>query len=224
MTITDDFYFEVQQAVARHQPELSVSRISSLIILEGPFLVYGNDGPTNTPNGVFDSYLIEAGIAANFPEKEPLVFEKGGRIPRTADRHVFPEYGNCCLGVWEEWLLSARDHQFASFLTGPMHDYFLGQTYYETHGEWPFGERSHGKLGILEAYADLLGIASNESTIAEYLKLLSRHTIKGHVSCPCGSRLRLRKCHGEDINRLRRKIPPHIAKKMHTSITSSRKT
>ncbi len=223
VTILDDFYSEVQQAVAKHQPELSVARIDRFIVLEGPFLVYGKDGPSNTLNGVFDSYQIKAGIPAGFPEKEPVVFEEGGRIPRISDRHVFPKDGSCCLGVWEEWLLTAPDHRFASFLTGPMHDYFVSQTYYEAHGVWPFGERSHGKLGVLEAYGDLLGIALNETTIAEYLKLLSRQTIKGHTLCPCGSGLRLRKCHLEDLYQLRQKISPTIAKKMHDSITLTKK-
>jgi len=39
-----------------------------------------------------------------------------------------------------------------------MHDYFVSQTYYETNGEWPFGERSHDGLGVLESYADLMGL------------------------------------------------------------------
>jgi len=224
MTISNDFYSEVLQAVAKHQPELSVSRVDRLIVLEGRFLVYGKDGPTDTPNGVFDSYQIKAGVTAGFPEEEPVVFEEGDRIPRTADRHVFPKDGNCCLGVWEEWLLTATDHRFATFLTGPMHDYFVSQTYFETHGVWPFGERSHGKLGVLEAYGELLGVAQNEKTISEYLKLLSRQTIKGHALCPCGSGLRLRKCHGEDLDNLRRKIPPAIAEKMHSSITPTKKS
>lgn len=211
MTISDGFFSEVQQAVAKHQPELTVSRTDSLIILEGLFVVSGPAGP-------FDSYQIKAGITSGFPAEEPVVFEEGGRIPRIADRHVFPEHGNCCLGVWEEWLLTAQDHGFDTFLTGPMHDYFVSQTYFEVDGVWPFGERSHGRLGMLEAYADLLGIALDVKLIANYLNVLSRETIKGHVFCPCGSGRRLRQCHVADLERLRRKISPVMAKRMCSTI------
>lgn len=138
MTIPDALYSEVQKAVAQHQPELSVSRTERLIILEGQFLACGPDGPVDTPDGVFDSYKIQAGVTAGFPAEEPVVFETGGRIPRIADRHVFPEGGNCCLGVWEEWLLTAPDHRFETFLTGPMHDYFVSQTHFEVNGSWPY--------------------------------------------------------------------------------------
>lgn len=224
MTISDEFYSEVQQAVAKHQPELSVSRADSSIILEGRFLVYGSDGPIDSPNGVFDSFEIRAEVAELFPAQEPAVFEIGGRIPKTVDRHVFPKDGDCCLGVWIEWLIKAPDHRFATFLTGPMQDYFFSQTYYETNGVWPYGERSHGKLGVLEAYGDLLGLPSDEKTISAYLRLLSRKAIKGHSLCPCGSGRRLRNCHGDDIEQLRRIIPPAIAKRMYQTIVPTKKS
>lgn len=211
MTISDGFFSEVQQAIAKHQPELTVSRAHGLIILDGSFVVSGPAGP-------FDSYQIKAGITAGFPAEEPAVFEEGSRIPRIADRHVFPKDGNCCLGVWEEWLLTAPDHRFETFLTGPMHDYFVSQTYYEAHGVWPFGERSHGILGITESYADLLGIAPDKKIIADYLHLLSRQTIKGHARCPCGSGRRLRQCHSDDLQRLSREIPPFMAKRMYRTV------
>ncbi|WP_240602819.1 SEC-C metal-binding domain-containing protein [Paracoccus endophyticus] len=212
MTIPDALFSEVQQAVDRHQPELTASRTDNLIILEGLFVVSGPDGP-------FDSYQIKAGITAGFPAEEPVVFEEGGRIPRIADRHVFPKDGNCCLGVWEEWLLRAPDHRFETFFTGLMHDYFVSQTYYEVNGVWPFGERSHGMLGVLEAYADLLGIALDAKIISDHLLLLSRQQIKGHALCPCGSGRRLRQCHSDDFQRLTRQIPPFIAKRMYSTIS-----
>lgn len=215
MKICKDFYSEVENAVAKHQPELAVSKTENLIILEGIFVVSGPAGP-------FDSYQIKAGITGGFPTEEPVVFEEGGRIPRIADRHVFPDHGNCCLGVWDEWLLTAQDHRFETFLTGPMHDYFVSQTYYEVHGQWPFGERSHGRRGIVEAYSDLLGVAPDEKVITEYLHLLSRQIIKGHALCPCGSRRRLRNCHCGDLQRLKQKIPPEMAKRMHRTIASPR--
>ena len=190
VTISDDFYSEVQQALAEHQPELTISRTDNLIVLDGRFVVSGPAGP-------FDSYQIKARIRAGFPAEEPVVFEEGGRIPRIVDRHIFPEHGNCCLGVWEEWLLTGQDHRFETFLTGPMHDYFVSQTYYEVHGGWPFGERSHGRLGIIEAYGDLLCIPPNEKTIIDYLYLLSRQTIRRtHITAVHASPLAIRRRKG----------------------------
>ena len=120
--------------------------------------------------------------------------------------------------------MTAPDRRFETFLTGPMHDYFVSQTYYEVNGVWPFGERSHGMLGVLEAYADLLGVALDSKIVADNLNLLSRRQIKGHALCPCGSGKRLRQCHSDDLKRLSQKIPPFMAKRMHAIIAPRKST
>lgn len=215
MTISDEFYSEVQQAVAKHQPELTVSRADRFISLAGLFVVSGPAGP-------FDAYKIKVIISGGFPNDEPMVFEEGGRIKRIANLHVFPKHGNCCLGVWEEWLLTTPEQNFECFLTGPLHDYFVSQTYFSVHEEWPYGQRAHGTVGVLEAYGDLLGIPPNEKTIIDYLRLLSRQKIKGHALCPCGSGKRLRQCHSEDLHRLSQVVPTSIAKRMYRKIVSAK--
>ena len=139
-------------AVDAHQPELTITTSDDCIVLTGKLIVSG-------PKGPFDSYEILVGVPPAFPWQEPAVFETGDRVPRTADRHVFESHGNCCLGVWEEWLLRSRDHSASAFLQGPLHDYFLSQSWYEAKGEWPFGDRSHGALGVLEAFCEILGVA-----------------------------------------------------------------
>lgn len=206
-TILDALFHDFQSAVEAHQPELSISAVDDLVVLEGKVIVSGPEGP-------FDSYDVRIGIPADFPWEEPVTFEVGNRIPRIADRHVFEEYGNCCLGVWEEWLLRSSDHSASSFLCGPLHDYFLSQSWFEARGEWPLGDRSHGRLGVLEAYCDLMGIERNMDAAREYLRQLARDQTKGHVTCPCGSGLRLRNCHRDKLEALRTRIAPPMARRM----------
>ena len=129
LTVRVDLLAQVQQVVAARQPELTEKTTDDNNILNGPFVVYG-------PKGPFDAFHVSVGVPAGFPWEEPVVFETGDRIPKVADRHAFPQRGDCCLGVWEEWLLTAPDHSFDTFLTGVMHDYLLGQTYFEAKGEW----------------------------------------------------------------------------------------
>ena len=49
-----------------------------------------------------DSYALEIELDDKHPDVPPLVFEVTGRIPRTLDRHVYPDTGSLCLGVREE--------------------------------------------------------------------------------------------------------------------------
>ena len=207
MTVPDELLTQVTCAVSAHQPELSVSSSEDAIVLGGRLVVSG-------PKGPFDSYQVKLGVPANFPWEEPIVFETGERIPKIADRHVSPTRKNCCLGVWEEWLLTTSNQRFETFLTGWMHDYFVSQSWFEAKGEWPYGQRSHGKAGIVESYAYLLEVDSDAKVIVNHLKLLARETIKGHSPCPCGSGLRLRKCHRDSIQQLSNRIRPTMAKRM----------
>ncbi len=214
MTVPVKLLTQVTQAAKTHQPELSVSCSENAIKLTGPFVLSDLRGP-------FDCYQVELQIPSNFPWHEPTVFETGGRIPKNIDRHVIPSNGSCCLGVWEEWLVNVPGHSFDKLMTGWLYDFFFSQSWFEAKGEWPFGQRSHGKAGIVESYADLLGVTLDAKVIADHLKLLARETIKGHSLCPCGSGKRLRKCHRDSIQLLSNRIRPTMAKRMLNRIASN---
>ena len=207
LTVPKDLLANIRQAVAAHQPELEVETADGFIVVTGRFVVSGPEGP-------FDSYEIKLAVTGDFPRREPVVFETGGRIPRVLERHIYPQHGCCCLGVWEEWLVTAPEHTFDAFITGVLHDYFLSQTHFEIRGEWPFGERSHGKAGILEGFAELLDIDIDAGAIAEYLRLLSMNQVKGHHSCPCGSGKPLRRCHRSKVDELKKRISAAMARRM----------
>lgn len=73
--------------------------------------------------------------------------------------------------------------------------YFFSYEYYCRFGSFPFGERSHSYLGIIETYQDIF----NETDLAKTVKLFkyaATQKYTGHEECPCGSGCRLRKCHG----------------------------
>lgn len=165
------------------------------------------------PEGPITSFQIKVITNRRFPTCEPKVFETGGRIPRTAERHINPD-GDCCVTVWEEWLTNSDDTSFAAFLVGPLREYFLGQYWFEKTGKWPFGERSHGEKGLIEAFADALGVPNQKGEVIYHLRLLSQDWPTGHWACPCGSGRLLRHCHSANLLALHERIPPRMAKRM----------
>lgn len=151
-------------------------------------------------------------IQVDFPNgiaKLPAIREIGGRIPRTADRHVFVG-GPICTEVPELTLLRG-DYSLLSYLEGPVRNYFLGQSLVERGEPWPFGERDHNKAGLVDAYGEVLGV-SGEQTIRRYLDLLGHRKIKRHWPCPCGSGSQIRHCHRADVQRLQAKVSRAIAR------------
>jgi hypothetical protein len=159
---------------------------------------------------VLDRYQVEVEFPRDYPLALPHVRETGGRIPHILDRHVLSD-GAACLFVEEDWLLAiGGESSFLEFLDGPVRNFLLGQSLVEAGKPWPFGERSHGIQGLLEAYGEWFRM-QDETVIARYLDYLSREEVKGHWECPCGSGIRLRKCHAEQVYDLRRRVPRWLA-------------
>ena len=209
---------EVKAVIAFDQPKLHAGVSNADIRVQGTYLVFEN-GVVSNPAGPISEFEIDMVLPARYPHREPKVYEVGGRIPRKPDRHINSD-GDCCITVWEHWLLTAPDHSFAAFLDGPVNEFFLGQHSYESTGTWPFGERSHGQKGLVEAYADGLGIPHRKSSLNYYLRLLSQAWPKGHWLCPCGSGKRLRYCHRADLMHLHDRVPPRMAKLMLRRLAS----
>jgi hypothetical protein len=203
---------EVKTAIGFAQPKLCARVDGDRILVQGSYLVFENGSIAN-PAGPISTFDVEMMVPDRYPDVEPKVLEVGGRIPRLPDRHINPD-GDCCVTVWEHWLACANDHSYAAFLNGPLNEFFLGQYSYETTGKWPFGERPHGLDGLEEAYADALGIRNKKKDIIYHLRLLSLDWPKGHWLCPCGSGIRLRHCHRDDLVALHEKVPPRLAKRM----------
>jgi hypothetical protein len=212
---------EVRAAIAFDQPKLRASVEGAHIRVEGSYLVFEKD-VVAAPAGPITAFDIRMELPAAYPRLEPKVFEVGGRIPRKADRHINPD-GDCCVTVWEHWLATAQDRSVAGYFGGPLHEYFLGQFWFEKTGRWPFGERAHGTPGLEEAYADALGIPNKRKRLLYHLRLLSQEWPKGHWPCPCGSGDRLRHCHADQMMAMHRRIPPEIARRMLARLAPDRR-
>lgn len=205
---------EIDRVIAEHQPLLRVAQGDSSIIVEGSFLLLSSEGP-------FDQWQARVEIGSDYPRTEPTVFETAGRIPRNIDRHVYPSTGACCIGVWEHWLATAPDSSILGFITGPVHEFFLGQWWFERERRWRFGEWSHGSRGIVEAYAEAMRVTPDLRVVVAHLELLSQEWPKGHWLCPCGSGLRVRQCHQSQIGEMHSRIAPQLARQMLSRLASS---
>lgn len=140
---------------------------------------------------VIDRFQIKISFPEGYPADPPIVREVGRRIPNVADRHNSD--GVACLFVPFEWKMKRPDLSFRTFISGPVHNYFLSQRYFEIHGKWPFGDRDHGAFGEVVAACDLVGIAPTRWR--DLFLMLRKSTVRGHWRCPCGSGKRLRDCH-----------------------------
>lgn len=209
---------EVKAAILFDQPKLQVTFDSTDIYISGTYLLTESGA---SPNGPLVEYDIKILLSPKYPNIEPKVFEVGGQIPHDEERHI-NRGGDCCITVWEHWLATAKDISFSSFLNGPIRSFFFSQYWFDKTKKWPFKEYEHGEDGLLEAFADVLGVSPKRGIVSYYLRLLSQDWPKGHWACPCGSTKRLRHCHREQMIKLHEKVPPRLARRMLYKLISQR--
>jgi hypothetical protein len=187
-------------------PTLHAFRNTAVYIeIAGAFVVRGTSGEE------LDRYSISIVLAPEFPDRLPIVRETGGRIPWHEDRHVERD-GRACVMIEEDrWRCFPAGSSILDFIGVPVANFFLSQSYFEEHGEWPLGEWEHGVDGIFQYYRWLIGTESNP-TVFRFLYVISCRELKPHFDCPCGSGKKIKRCCHAMILELRRKIPWQLAR------------
>lgn len=157
-------------------------------------------------NLIYDTYQIEIDLKKTAKSLWPKVFETGKRVPREADFHCYAD-GHLCLTTFLEEAVYSRDgFKLEKFITNIVVPAFYEQSYYEKYGRWPWGEYSHGVIGLLESFSKV------NKEISFYKKLdvlykvcgsrmldtyLNKNVNPYSILCPCGSFRNFYECHKE---------------------------
>lgn len=151
-----------------------------------------------------DSYEVEIRIPLAPVRKLPVVRETGSRIPQ--DFHHY-DNGALCLGSpAQQRLTLAEDATILGFIQKCLIPYLYGFSYREKHGELPFGELEHGAKGLLKDFAGLFEVETEHAAHAMVGLAGMKKRIANKLICPCGSGIRLGKCHNRPVNRLRKQL------------------
>jgi hypothetical protein len=157
-----------------------------------------------------DAFNLIFHFSQNYPNEPPLVIEVDGKIdPR------FHHYSNgaLCLAVPAEYnIIFAKTPTLENFILNLLNPYLAGWLWHKQFGDVPWGERSHGWIGLCESYHELLKIDAKENVIP-FLEQLARGVIHQRANCPCGSGKPYRNCHKKIIN----KFSVHISREQIVS-------
>jgi len=151
-----------------------------------------------------DEYEVEISIPGRFPKWLPSVRETGGRI--LPSFHKLDD-GSLCLGSPTRLLLLLSESpSILAFVERCVVPYLYGYSFYKNHHTMPFGELSHRQQGIREDLASIFGIERVEA-VRGFVRLASiKKRQANRQPCPCGSNLRLGKCHRLRVNDLRSRL------------------
>ena len=182
---------EQVKCLLRTYPKLNlVERTDKRIILSGTIDVYR----TSRNYTVQKEYSLEINVPLGNDDL-PIVRETGNAISEDYP-HRYKDGGLCI-----ETDTAIRLHFIDSFNLVEWMDefvepYFFSYEYFSRFGEFPFGERPHYIVGILDTYQEIFH-ATDSKEACRLLVYAAEDIYRGHAPCPCGSGRRLRNCHGK---------------------------
>lgn len=160
------------------------------------FRAVGPDGTT-----IEDRFSVRIRVPAQFPRSAALVWETGGRIPRSFHRL---EDGALCLGAPTEIQLRlATSPTLSGFFDTLLIPYLFGRSYFEKFGSMPFGELPHDHVGLRQHFVGLFSVGNAASADGFAAVGAMHRRIANKRPCPCESGQRLGRCHHVRVNELR---------------------
>ena len=173
-----------------HYPNMKVlKQTSTEIRLGGSFTMHKEYGGFQVNN----TYLIEIVIPISSTEL-PYVIDVGKHISPTY--HHYYSNGKLCLETDAKILSDyVENFNIVHWMDKYVESYFYAYAYYMRFDEFPYGERSHGLEGVLEAYQELLNAKDVVETY-EIMRYMYNNQYRGHFFCPCKSGKKIRNCHG----------------------------
>lgn len=143
----------------------------------------------------WDQYQVKIIYPHEYPNKVPVMFEIGGRIPHEADYHVNGD-GSCCLSVPAlEMIILKKGITTINFLQKLAIPYLANQTYRCKKGHFEGEEFAHGAGGIFQFYSDLF-CTQNPLLILTLLgEIILNQLPDRNDPCTCKSGKKYKKCH-----------------------------
>jgi len=142
-----------------------------------------------------DTYSVRIDLSP-YPIFFPFVYEIDGRIPCKVERHIYTGTGACCFttSAYSQILLKTKVKSLLIFLNEIVIKYFENNSFYEINGHYFSNEYSHGSIGIVESYNDILGISNMDVIFYLFIERLKNKFISEKDLCYCNSKEQLIKC------------------------------
>ena len=182
---------QIEELLHKHNGMIEVpSDYETNVILSGIIFI----------NRIYNNYIVnkkyEAKIVIPLNNYElPKVFDVGNHID-TAYEHRY-EDGELCLDTNAYIALCFHNgYSLLQWMENIVEPYYYSYEYYTRFDKYPFGDRSHGNVGVIEAYQDIFKVNDGGKVCEILLEIINRR-YRGHLPCPCGSGLKTRQCHGK---------------------------
>lgn len=167
------------------------------------YIFYGNLQLNHTYNNIslINNLYISMFVPYTFPNELPIVKD----ITKKIDNNFHKNNDEilclaCNIEIYYE-LKKNSDTTICDFIEKFLIPYLYSYTYYKKYNKVPYGDRKHGSKGIIEFYIDYFNL-NNDKEALNLLEYIALKKYRGHNLCPCGSKEKIRKCHGQKLREL----------------------
>lgn len=176
-------------SLLKNYPKLKViSKTTTKVVVAGKIQVtlFYNNFSLNKEYGIEISIPIDSFILPSVRETEHYISKK---YPHRMNDN------SLCLATESNIRFDFKNgFDIIKWMQNYVEVYFFSYEYYQRYECFPFGERSHGGLGIKEFYRDLFKV-SDTNTAYSLMVFIAEKPYRGHQLCPCKSSLNIRNCH-----------------------------
>lgn len=147
---------------------------------------------------------IEIVVYKNYPRQLPRVYEYGEKTIKNYSHIYSDDLNTFCLGTeFDIRMKLLPKYNFVNYLE-MVAWYLVDEAYYSMHNEFPIGDRSHYQRGILETYMEFFLLNSPHGLKELCEKYLFSGNKKNNSACFCGSAIKYKNCHQNDVIRVMR--------------------
>lgn len=191
--MTETHYDAVEELAAAY-PDLRITENpDGSVVAEGDYVLDAEyDGIR-----LVETFHLIISIDSSFPNSIPVVKEMSNKIPANYE-HLYSNQ-SFCLGINGELLMELlEDPSLVSFIDGPVRSYLYTALFHQRYGRYPFEDWAHGAAGIFQFYMELFSVSSPKAAF-NLIQFVKIGRYRGHLPCPCGSGVRTRNCHGDQL-------------------------
>lgn len=183
-------------------------QLSSMLQLYPQLYIVSQETDTVTVSGTIFVYIKHLGFSVrkNY-DVDINIYLNSDRLPCVVDRngyiskkyqHIYSD-GKLCLETDTKIRLRFADgFDLVAWMKEFVESYFFSYEYFMRYDSFPFGERSHGLEGIVQTYQDIFKTKDYVETL-KIMAYVHSKKYRGHIPCPCGSEVKMRDCHGEQM-------------------------
>ena len=159
--------------------------------------------------GVLTPVAVEIRLPRDYPSSEPLAYDTERRFQPAPgkiieDRHICSN-GQFCLWLPPNSPWSADDPQVLLKFLDQLSVFLDRQLIYDVTGEWPGPHYDHGPGGYRQFIVEQLH--GDEELFLKLGPVMAGELSVGRNEiCPCGSRIKFKRCHADTIAAIQRKV------------------